>query len=380
MGRSKTAGVAAVVLAAISVLAVVVSLRAPSAGVLRSIGARGGAPLLKPAGDSPPAPELTGISGWLNSDPLTMAGLQRQRQVVLVDFWTYSCINCRRTFPFLRRLQEAYGDSGLTIVGVHTPEFDFEKIPENVADAVEELDVTWPVAQDPAMSTWNAFGNQYWPAKYLIDSAGRIRGFHIGEGDEAAVEMGVRTLLREAGATLPPTALGGVTAAPRAAGLGEDITRELYLGAQRGADFYDAAGPVPAGSTETRDDGATQNDPPPRDRVRLTGEWSGAAEYTLASRRGSRLAVDVRARDVYLLVAPERGFGPVELEVQLRGQPVPPSLRGRDITTTRDGRTVLVVGDDDLRHVITGASVAEHALTFTARRAGVRFYAFTFGG
>ena len=158
---------------------------------------------LVPVSQRPAAPPFTGLAGWLNSPPLTVAGLRGQ--VVLIDFWTYSCVNCIRTLPHLQGLQARYGGKGLTIVGMHSPEFDFEKSQPNVSAAVKRLNVTWPVALDSKMATWNAFSNQYWPAEYILDQQGRIAYFHAGEGDYDKTERAIVSLLGS-GATVAPEA------------------------------------------------------------------------------------------------------------------------------------------------------------------------------
>ena len=141
-------------------------------------------------------PSVTAAKGWINSPPLTRADLAGK--VVLYDFWTYSCINCQRTLPHLKALYDRYKGDGLVIIGVHSPEFDFEKDHDNVARAVEHYGVTWPVALDDDMAIWNAFGNQYWPAEYLTDRQGRLRQVRFGEGDYDSKEDDVRTLARPA--------------------------------------------------------------------------------------------------------------------------------------------------------------------------------------
>ena len=364
---------AAVALLAVAVGAAAVSLTASSDRVLRGL-TPGTSDLLLPADRAEPAPELAGITGWLNSDPLSLAGLRSQRRVVMVDFWTYTCINCRRTFPFLQRLHSTYAGRGLTVIGVHSPEFDFEKISDNVARAVDELGVTWPVAEDPNMRTWRAFDNQYWPAKFLIDAEGRLRGFHVGEGGEDEVERAVRALLVEAGADPGRTLVGEVVTAEQPGSVEDPITPELYVGAQRGDRYYARPGPVPAGRTESRTARRAG-----RDLIRLSGRWTGAAEYALTAAAGARLDLAYRARDVYLLAAPARGAAIVELEVRLGGEPVPAARRGRDLLATADGRTVLRIDDDDLRHVLTGPAVEGGELTLVADGAGARLFAFTFG-
>src|SRR5256714_9749489 len=147
------------------------------------------------------APELAGLGRWFNSTPLTLAGLRSEHRVVLIHFWTYTCINCIRTLPHVTAWDARYRRDGLTVIGVHTPEFPFEKDPSNVAAAIQQNGIHYAVAQDNDYGTWNAFGNQYWPAKYLIDAQGRVRYAHFGEGDYGVTERAIRSLLAEAGAT-----------------------------------------------------------------------------------------------------------------------------------------------------------------------------------
>ena len=168
-----------------------------------------------------PAPEFQGIHKWLNSEPLTIAGLKGK--VVLVDFWTYTCINCIPTFPYLANWNSRYAEDGLVIVGMHSPEFEFEKITANVAASARSAGLVYPIAQDNSFATWNAYGNRFWPAKYLVDKDGVIRYTHFGEGSYRATEEKIRYLLEEAGADLsgkplgaPLVAAAGASQAPAA--------------------------------------------------------------------------------------------------------------------------------------------------------------------
>jgi cytochrome c biogenesis protein CcdA/thiol-disulfide isomerase/thioredoxin len=175
------------------------------------------------------APEFRGISNWLNTPgerPLTLAALRGK--VVLVDFWTYSCINCIRTLPHLRAWYAAYHKDGLELVGVHTPEFAFEHVLGNVRQATRDLHVTWPVALDNGYKTWNAYSNEYWPAEYLIDKVGRVRDIHLGEGEYGASERAIRTLLAEAGVSVPRRTTAVADTTPT-----ELTTPETYLGYAR---------------------------------------------------------------------------------------------------------------------------------------------------
>jgi thiol-disulfide isomerase/thioredoxin len=146
-------------------------------------------------GDLHAAPDFTGIDKWLNSPPLTMQGLAGK--VVLVDFWTYSCINCVNTLPHVVRWYEQYKDQGFVVVGVHTPEFAFEKLTSNVETALQRFNIRYPVAQDNSFATWKAYGNQYWPAFYLVDKSGRVRRTHFGEGQYAEMEAAIQSLLAQ---------------------------------------------------------------------------------------------------------------------------------------------------------------------------------------
>lgn len=163
-------------------------------------------PIITPPGIEP-APDFRGIEQWINSSPLSLTELQGK--VVLVDFWTYSCINCQRTLPYVRSWQDKYADHGLVIVGVHSPEFDFESVEANVREAVERERVTWPVAMDNDFSTWRAYENRWWPHKFLIDQDGLIRYDHIGEGAYQETELHIRNLLVEAGYDVAGIPVGG---------------------------------------------------------------------------------------------------------------------------------------------------------------------------
>jgi thiol-disulfide isomerase/thioredoxin len=351
--RSAVAGVVAALLVAAAVATALL------VGGDRAARLAGGSTDVTAPEDARPAPELAGIEEWLNTAPLTMAGLRGR--VVLVDFWTYSCINCRRTLPFLRALHETYGDRGLTVLGVHSPEFDFEKAPDNVERAVRDLDVTWPVAEDPERATWDAFRNQYWPADYLVDRFGRIRLVHFGEGDERKIEDAVRGLLADGGD--PGAARTGERREPETG----TQTPELYLGYERG-------GLVRPDTTVTRSDPQGQ-----RDTVRLNGAFTGALEWLAAAANGATVTVDYTARDVYAVLAPPAGtVAPQRIEVRWNDKPVPPERRGKDVREA-GGVTYVDVGADDLYHLLTGPAPGRGRVTLVAMKPGVRFFTFTFG-
>jgi len=245
------------------------------------------------------APEFTGISRWINSEPLTLRKLRGK--VVLVDFWTYSCINCLRTLPHVKAWDRTYRDRGLVVVGVHTPEFAFEYVPGNVQSAVRRLGVEYPVALDNDYGTWNAFQNQYWPAKYLIDRRGHLRYYHFGEGEYDTTEARIRTLLGETATALPVAAeLSDPTPKIR-------TTPETYLGYQRLARF-DQIGQLQRGHDRFAD--YTFPDRPlTQDELAYGGTWKVTQEEIVAG-LGARLRLQFTARKVHLVLA---GQGPVEV-------------------------------------------------------------------
>jgi len=293
--------------------------------------------------DYGPAPDFAGVTTWLNSEPLALAGLEGR--VVLVDFWTYSCINCLRTLPYLRAWHERYRSSGLVIAGVHTPEFAFERELGNVRESIRRLGIRYPVAVDNDYGTWNAWGNRYWPAKFLVDRAGRVRYYHFGEGEYATTERAIRALLAERETGLPnPTNAAEQPLSRR------ERTPESYLGFER-LDRYAGSPILPNRETSYR---------PPlvleRDELAYGGRWRVEAERIVAG-PDARLRLAYRARDVHLVLT---GRGTVE--VRLDGR------RTRSVRVTGDRLYTLVRGGSDASH--------ELELRFTR---GLSAYAFTFG-
>ena len=315
-----------------------------------------GSAALIPADERQPAPELTGIQGWLNSQPLTLASLHGS--VVLVDFWTFSCVNCVRTFAHLRHLEQTYARDGLVVIGVHSPEFDFEKEAANVAAAVRRLGVVWPVALDPQLATWNAFGNQYWPAEYLIDRSGRIAYIHDGEGDYDTTESAIASLLSVRAHPLP----AGTT--PDSAG----ETPELYAGSDRGqlagGEQYGPQG----NATWHPDPGKPQQ----QDAIQVVGSWADLGQY-LESRGPGHVRLDFSAHDLYLVVGAGSGYSTVTLSVTLDGAAVPAAMRGADL-----GAGGVSVSSQRLYHVLTGLGGGRHLIDI-AVPAGLQLYTFTFG-
>ncbi len=292
--------------------------------------------------DSRPVPEFSGISDWLNSPPLTTEGLRGK--VVLVQFWTYSCINCLRTLPYVTKWHEQYKDKGLVVVGVHTPEFAFEKERANVETAIKRLGIHYPVAQDNQYRTWRAFGNQYWPAAYLIDRSGTIVATQFGEGGYQQMEGAIARLVGDH-APIAPT---------RDPDLSAVATPEMYLGSEKN----DGA------IVETQDAGRGERtyalpDNVPPNRFALSGLWTVTDDRATSSADGDEIVLRFNAPKVNLVAGSP---SPQTLSVIVDGTPRPP--------VTVDGSR--------LYSLYSGAS-GEHVLRLKAPRAGLSAYSFTFG-
>ena len=305
------------------------------------------------------APELIPGGQWFNSEPLTIAGLRGK--VVLVDFWTYTCINCIRTLPYIEAWHEKYADKGLVVIGVHTPEFAFEKNPENVAAAIKDFGLTYPVMQDNDYATWNAYNNRYWPAKYFIDKNGKIRWTHFGEGAYDESEERIRTLLRESGATID-TEVENPTYAIRA------NTPELYLGYGR---IENLASPEPLVRDTTSPYSAP--DPVPTHFFAYAGTWTVGEERAMPQEGGS-LLLHFDAAEVYLVMRPKTEGINGSMRVFLDGQPVSDADAGED---TNDG--TVTVTTDRLYKLIKLQTPGQHILKLDFLDDNLELYAFTFG-
>jgi methionine-S-sulfoxide reductase len=338
---------------------------AMSGGGMMSANAASGAP--KVEGDMP---ELAGATGWLNSKPLTRAALRGK--VVVIDFWAYSCINCLRALPYVNAWYSHYKDSGLVIIGVHSPEFEFEKDTDNVRKAIEKFGIQYPVALDNDMSIWNAFNNRFWPAHYFIDAQGRIRGHHFGEGKYARSERTIRQLLTEAGARSLPDPLDdaagqGVSAAADTANV---ASPETYLGYARAANFQSPG-------SFARD--AVKNYAAP-DRLQLNqwalgGRWKVGREKAVLDTPPGRIVFRFRARDLHLVLGAGAERKPVRFRVLLDGKP-PGADHGMDIDADGNG----VVRDQRLYQLIRQqGGVGEHEFTIEFLDGHVEAYSFTFG-
>jgi thiol-disulfide isomerase/thioredoxin len=334
----------------------------------------------------PPVPggrELVDVTGWINSEPLTIAGELARGRVVLVDFWTYTCVNCIRTLPFVEAWHERYGSHGLTVIGVHTPEFEFEQQRANVLAAVERHGLRYPVVQDNRYKTWDAFDNRFWPAKYLLEPGRGVIYQHFGEGEYEETEHAIRAALERLGkdiAAVPP-----VEVKPPAveAGAAARQTAELYGGyrrnfSERGGfagqnEYY--LGPDASRAYVDRGERAPN-------KWYVHGEWLNEAEAITHNRRTEHfedyIALRFRARSVNVVLRPE-GRQPFSVVVELDGRPLQPAEAGADVTFTPEGRSVIEVREARLYQLVRLDRFAERDLTLRANSTDFSVYAFTFG-
>jgi thiol-disulfide isomerase/thioredoxin len=278
-------------------------------------------------------PALDGATGWLNTEPLTTDGLRGR--VVLVDFWTYTCINWRRTLPYIRAWADKYRDQGLVVLGVHTPEFSFERDAGNVRQAVESMGIGYPVALDSDYAIWDAFANHYWPALYFVDATGRIRHHRFGEGDFVESEMVVRRLLAETGVSAPDQPIDPVTGegAETAADWDDLLSGETYLGWAGTTGFASPSGLMPdAGAEYALPDRLGLN------QWALSGAWTVGREAAVLGGTGGRLACRFHARDVHLVMGPPARGAFVPFRVLL-DEEAPGPAAGVDVD--EQGRGVL---------------------------------------
>jgi thiol-disulfide isomerase/thioredoxin len=304
-------------------------------------------------------PGFDGATGWLNSPPLSADDLRGK--VVLVDFWTYTCINWLRTLGYVRAWFEKYADDGLVLVGVHTPEFPFERDVDNVRAAVEEMRVAYPVALDSDYAVWDAFANRYWPAVYIADAEGRIRHHQFGEGGYDECEHVIQELLREAGRDSVSDGLvsvngNGFEAQADWANL---ETPETYLGSEQARNF---AREVPEAALRLN-------------QWTLSGDWAVERRASVLKDAGGQIAFRFHARDVHLVMGPPRRGASVPFRVRIDGEP-PGAAHGLDVD--EDGRGI--VTQQRLHQLVREPrSIADRTLEITFLEPGVEAYSFTFG-
>jgi thiol-disulfide isomerase/thioredoxin len=347
-----------------------------SHGASLSGGGGGGAPLAGfPAvqlnGSGAAAPDFQGIVDWENSAPLTLEALRGK--VVLVDFWTYSCINCQNTFPYLRKWYQAYRNQGLVVVGVHTPEFEFEKSVSNIRQAIKHYDVTWPVAVDPNHATWDAYNNQYWPAEYFVDKNGKLRHMHFGEGEYDKTEQVIRGLLAEAGHNV---AAAGADAGPQPQGA---QTAELYAAAGRG---FDIPPEHPGSAYDYKDPGPDSQGHRNNNAIYWNGLWNIGSEYAEHARDSQPgqdyAAVDYSATSVVMVAA--NATSPVKTYVTMDGKDVLRQDAGDDIKYDSAGHSYVQVDRSDLFTLLKHQTFQQHTVKVSPVGSGFRLFTFDFKG
>lgn len=306
--------------------------------------------------NGPAAPDFIAGGKWFNTTPLTIAGLRGK--VVLIDFWTYTCINCIRTLPYIKSWNEKYKDKGLVIVGVHTPEFEFEKNSENVGKALKDFDIKYPVMQDNSYATWNAYGNQYWPAHYLIDKNGSIRDTHFGEGGYDETEAMIQKLLKETGATVNEKIQNATYSV-------DSMSPETYLGYSRLGKFASPEDPV-------HDKAAYYSVPTevPLNTFAFGGNWN-IGEQTALPSRGSIMEYHFMAKNVYLVINTKSKS---QIKVSLDGKAVDTTAQGKDVK-----QGMVIVDSNRLYNLIKLKKAEDHVLKLEFLDDNASIFAFTFG-
>jgi len=353
---------------------------AGAGGDVTKAGPPVGAPDGLTPGDRPP--EFVGLAGWVNSEPLTLKALRSQGRVVLIDFWTYTCVNCQRTLPYLRAWDEKYRAHGLTIIGVHSPEFEFEQAPANVVAAVRTAGLAYPVAIDSEMATWRAWANHVWPATYLIGGSGVVRYVHLGEGGYDASEAAIRAALSDAGWDVSAVPSGSV-AAPTIDPAATVLTRALYGGYEQNVasgGVYAAQDDYFLGServgeyTDPGDHGHNQ--------WYLQGSWRSGREAVVHARATTALddyfSFRFIARSVNVVLGPAPA-GAYDVVVELDGRPLRPDEAGADVRFDADGRSVMRVGQARMYAIAELPAIGDHELTLRSNADGFAVYAVTFG-
>ena len=315
----------------------------------------------------PAAPELAGIAGYINTNE-DLKILDLKGKVVLVDFWTYTCINCIRTFPFINEWDQKYRDKGLVIIGVHTPEFEFEKKYENVLNAVKDYGIKYAVVQDNDYATWRAYNNRFWPHKFLIDAEGFIRYDHIGEGEYDTTEEQIQKLLSEIGeeVQMPLSELEEKTPTQRQ-------TPELYAGYKfslgRGQNIGNLGGLQPG----------TINYILPstilKDKIYLEGSWQANPENLQAKQKNATIILSFTAKAVNIVADSDNGA--LELQVLINGQPVSKDQAGSDMQFI-NGKSLIIIDEPKLYNIIDG-DYGNYELKLVSNKEDFNFNAFTFG-
>jgi thiol-disulfide isomerase/thioredoxin len=319
---------------------------------------------------SAPLYGLSGATGWINSKPLTAKDLKGK--VVVVDFWTYSCINCLRSLPYIKAWADKYKDDGLVVIGVHTPEFDFEKQLPNVQKAVTKFGITYPVALDSNQAIWNAFHNEYWPAHYFIDAKGKVRFEHFGEGNYDQSERWIQQLLAERAAKPMPANMVSVHAqgVEAASDAGDVRSPETYIGWARAEHFAS-----PGGIREDKEKLYAAPAQPKLNQWGLDGQWVDRQQVAVLNSTGGKIVFHFHARDLHLVLGPTADGKPVRFRVTIDGR-APGENHGVDTDAQGNG----VVTDHRLYQLVRlKGSVTDHIFAIEFEDPGVQAFSFTFG-
>jgi thiol-disulfide isomerase/thioredoxin len=318
------------------------------------------------------APEFPPNVTWLQGGPLRMADLRGKP--VLIDFWDYTCVNCLRTLPYVKEWHRRYGPLGLTIVGVHAPEFSFARDGGNVARAVREHGITYPVVLDNDYAIWQAYANRYWPAKYLIDGAGYIRGYHHGEGAYREIEEALQALLRESfPEILLPGLMDPVRDDDKPGAVCYRVTPELYLGYARG-NFGNTA--IEPDKAHTYADPGKHMD----GAAYLAGDWLLSGEYAArpAGASGeSRVTIPYMAKDVNLVIHPPTYGGRATISILQDGRPLSADDAGEDVVAGA-ATSIITVDAPRMYRLVANREIDRHELTLSTTSDGLALYAFTF--
>ncbi len=339
--------------------------------ILYSVGLAVALCAVSPTARAKPLDSLSGATSWINTPPLSAEALKGK--VVLVDFWTYSCINCLRELPYVEAWAAKYKPYGLVVIGVHAPEFAFEKNLDNIRKAVARFHITFPVAVDNNRAIWNGFNNEYWPAAYFVGSDGKIQAHHFGEGDYAQSEHLIQTMLHENGATGVPDTL----VQPRARGEQSEAdlsavgSPETYIGYERANHFISTGGAVQDSASDY-----VVDTPPALNEWGLTGNWTIGPESARLNRSGGSILFHFHARDLHLVLGPSKPDMPIKFRVTVDGH-APGAMHGSDCdsdglgTVTSQRLYQLVRQPDD--------GVADHVFRIEFLSPGVDAFSFTFG-
>ena len=330
-----------------------------------------------------PEYEVMKLGPWYNSEPFTIQEQLEAGNVVLIDFWTYSCINCVRTLPFLRDWHEKYHDRGLVILGVHRPEFAFERDPDNVAAAIERLDVPWPVALDNQDGTWDEFNNNFWPAKFLFDQTGRVVYTRRGEGDYAGAERAIRKALTEAGYDVSDIEAGTVSNLARNADERRQQTRELYGGYWRNRGVYAAQDEYYFEfDSEVLYEDIDATDVREHDKWYVHGLWRNEREAIVHARETENLedyfAFLFRARSVNVVLEPPAGAS-YDVYISIDGRPLTPEEAGGDVEFDEEGNSFIHVNEPRHYAIVELPEFGEHDLQLASNSDKFGIFALTFG-